>query len=113
MKPLRLALAALAITVLTTTGAHAASCGNTSAGFGPWLERFKREIKATAKLQHPRVVALYDSGDAGGLLYYVMPFVDGESLRDRLNNAQALSFASTRTPLSMSVASISAISIAF
>ncbi len=43
MKPLRLALAALAITVLTTTGAHAASCGNTRAGFGPWLERFKRE----------------------------------------------------------------------
>ncbi len=48
-------------------------------------ERFLKEITVTAKLQHPRVVALYDSGEADGLLYYVMPFVDGESLRDRLN----------------------------
>ncbi|MEO8635808.1 MAG: serine/threonine-protein kinase [Gemmatimonadales bacterium] len=54
-----------------------------SATLGP--ERFDREIKFAAKLQHPNILALYDSGDADGLLYYVMPFVYGESLRDRLN----------------------------
>lgn len=47
-------------------------------------ERFLREIHVAASLQHPHVVPLYDSGDAGGVLYYVMPFVAGESLRDRL-----------------------------
>lgn len=54
-------------------------------------ERFLKEITVTAKLQHPRVVALYDSGDAGGLLYYVMPFVDGGSLPAR--SASSLSLA--------------------
>jgi serine/threonine-protein kinase len=48
-------------------------------------ERFEREIKLAAKLQHPHILGLYDSGSAGSLLYYVMPFVDGESLRDRLD----------------------------
>jgi len=47
-------------------------------------ERFLAEIKTTANLQHPHVVSLHDSGDADGFLYYVMPFVEGESLRDRL-----------------------------
>ncbi|HLB54936.1 MAG TPA: serine/threonine-protein kinase, partial [Gemmatimonadales bacterium] len=47
-------------------------------------ERFDREIKVSARLQHPHILALIDSGDAEGLLYYVMPFVRGESLRDRL-----------------------------
>ncbi|HLG05487.1 MAG TPA: serine/threonine-protein kinase, partial [Gemmatimonadales bacterium] len=47
-------------------------------------ERFDREIKVSARLQHPHILALIDSGDAEGLLYYVMPFVKGESLRDRL-----------------------------
>jgi len=47
-------------------------------------ERFLREIELSARLQHPHIVPLYDSGDAGGILYYVMPFVEGESLRDRL-----------------------------
>jgi serine/threonine-protein kinase len=47
-------------------------------------ERFLREIKLTAQLQHPHILALYDSGDADGALYYVMPFVPGESLRARL-----------------------------
>ncbi len=55
-------------------------------------ERFLKEITVTAKLQHPRVVALYDSGEADGLLYYVMPFVDGESLRDRLNREDKIPF---------------------
>ena len=53
-------------------------------------ERFLKEITVTAKLQHPRIVALYDSGDAGGLLYYVMPYVEGESLRDRLNRDEKI-----------------------
>jgi serine/threonine-protein kinase len=47
-------------------------------------ERFLREIRITAQLQHPHIVALLDSGEARNLLYAVMPFVEGESLRDRL-----------------------------
>lgn len=47
-------------------------------------ERFLAEIKTTAKLQHPHILPLLDSGDASGLLYYVMPFVAGETLRARL-----------------------------
>jgi len=53
-------------------------------------ERFDREIKFLAKLQHPNILGLFDSGDADGLLYYVMPFVYGESLRDRLNREHML-----------------------
>lgn len=53
-------------------------------------ERFEREIKLAAKLQHPHILGLYDSGDADGLLYYVMPFVRGESLRDRLDREKML-----------------------
>ena len=47
-------------------------------------ERFLAEIKTTARLQHPHILPLLDSGDAGGFLYYVMPFVSGETLRSRL-----------------------------
>jgi tetratricopeptide (TPR) repeat protein len=47
-------------------------------------ERFLREIKTAAQLNHPNVLPLYDSGEADGMLYYVMPFVEGGSLRDRL-----------------------------
>ena len=47
-------------------------------------ERFLREIEIAAQIEHPHVLTLIDSGDADGLLYYVMPFVTGESLRDRL-----------------------------
>ncbi len=53
-------------------------------------ERFLTEIRTTAKLQHPHILPLLDSGEANGLLYYVMPFVPGESLRDRLNSEQQL-----------------------
>jgi serine/threonine-protein kinase len=53
-------------------------------------ERFLAEIKTTARLQHPHILPLLDSGEAGGLLYYVMPFVAGESLRDRLNREKQL-----------------------
>ena len=47
-------------------------------------ERFLKEIRTTANLQHPHILGLHDSGEADGLVFYVMPFVDGESLRDRL-----------------------------
>jgi eukaryotic-like serine/threonine-protein kinase len=48
-------------------------------------ERFLREIQLAAGLTHPHIVPLYDSGGVGELLYYVMPFIEGESLRDRLS----------------------------
>jgi tetratricopeptide (TPR) repeat protein/tRNA A-37 threonylcarbamoyl transferase component Bud32 len=48
-------------------------------------DRFKREITIAAKLSHPHIVPLYDSGEAGGYLYYVMPFVEGETLREALD----------------------------
>ena len=47
-------------------------------------ERFLREIQIAARLNHPHILPLHDSGNADGILYYVMPFVEGESLRDRL-----------------------------
>ncbi len=53
-------------------------------------ERFLAEIKVTASLQHPHILGLIDSGDADGLLYYVMPFVAGESLRARLTREKQL-----------------------
>ena len=54
-------------------------------------DRFLREIRLAAQLQHPNILALYDSGEAAGFLYYVMPFVKGESLRDRLDREEQLS----------------------
>jgi len=54
-------------------------------------ERFLREIKIAARLQHPHILPLHDSGEAAGLLYYVMPYVEGESLRDRLSRERRLS----------------------
>ena len=56
-------------------------------------ERFLREIQLIARLQHPHILPLYDSGDAGGLLYFVMPYVEGESLRDRLTREHTLPLA--------------------
>src|SRR6059036_3867528 len=53
-------------------------------------DRFLREIQIAARLQHPHILPLYDSGAAAGLLYYVMPFVEGESLRDRLDREKQL-----------------------
>src|SRR5881398_3203965 len=47
-------------------------------------DRFTREIETAAQFQHPHVLPLLDSGEASGFLYYVMPYVEGESLRDRL-----------------------------
>ncbi len=54
-------------------------------------ERFLREIRLTANLHHPHIIQLYDSGEAGGALFYVMPTVDGGSLRDKLDQEGQLS----------------------
>jgi TolB-like protein/tRNA A-37 threonylcarbamoyl transferase component Bud32 len=53
-------------------------------------ERFLREIQTTASLRHPHILPLYDSGAAEGFLYYVMPFIEGGSLRDRLRQQKQL-----------------------
>jgi eukaryotic-like serine/threonine-protein kinase len=53
-------------------------------------ERFLQEIRTTANLQHPHILPLHDSGEASGSVFYVMPFVDGESLRDRLQREKQL-----------------------
>jgi len=58
-------------------------------------ERFLREIDVGTKLQHPRIVGVLDSGQADGVLYYVMPFVDGASLRDRLTREKQLAVDET------------------
>src|SRR5215216_2768559 len=54
------------------------------------VERFLSEIKVTANLQHPNLLPLFDSWEAEGLLYYVMPYVEGESLRSRLDREKQL-----------------------
>ncbi len=53
-----------------------------AAALGP--ERFLREIQTAARLTHPHILPLHDSGEAAGSLFYVMPYIEGESLRDRL-----------------------------
>ena len=53
-------------------------------------ERFLREIEIAAQLNHPHILPLHDSGEVAGLLYYIMPFVEGESLRDRLQREAQL-----------------------
>ncbi len=53
-------------------------------------KRFLAEIKTTANLQHPHILPLHDSGEADSFLYYVMPYVEGESLRDRLDREKQL-----------------------
>ncbi len=53
-------------------------------------ERFLAEIKTTANLQHPNILPLFDSGEADGFLFYVMPYVEGETLRDKLQRQRQL-----------------------
>jgi serine/threonine-protein kinase len=57
------------------------------------VERFVQEITTTANLQHPHILPLFDSGSADGFLYYVMPYVEGETLRDRLHRERQLGVA--------------------
>ena len=54
-------------------------------------ERFLREVETAASLTHPHVLPLFDSGETDGLLWYTMPYIDGESLRDRLTRERQLS----------------------
>ncbi len=56
-------------------------------------KRFLAEIKTTANLQHPHILPLFDSGEVDGFLFYVMPYVEGESLRDKLNRENRLPIA--------------------
>ena len=58
-------------------------------------ERFLSEIRTTARLKHPHILPLLDSGDADGLLYYVMPLVTGETLRARLERERQRPIAGT------------------
>jgi serine/threonine protein kinase len=60
-------------------------------------ERFLREIAVTATLQHPHILQLYDSGEADSHLYYVMPFIEGQSLRERLQREKQLPIDDTVT----------------
>ena len=53
-------------------------------------DRFVQEIETTASLQHPHILPLFDSGQAGGFLYYVMPYIEGETLRDKLDRETQL-----------------------
>ena len=53
-------------------------------------DRFVQEIRTTANLQHPHILPLFDSGEADGFLYYVMPYIDGETLREKLNRETQL-----------------------
>ena len=53
-------------------------------------ERFLSEIKVTANLNHPHILPLHDSGEADGFLFYAMPYVEGESLRDRIDREKQL-----------------------
>ncbi|MBA2293088.1 MAG: serine/threonine protein kinase [Gemmatimonadales bacterium] len=57
------------------------------------VDRFLAEIKTTAHLQHPHILPLHDSGEVNGTVFYVMPFVEGESLRDRLDREKQLPIA--------------------
>src|SRR5213596_944715 len=59
-----------------------------AAALGP--DRFLREIETAARLNHPHILPLHDSGEAAGMLYYVMPYVEGESLRHRLERERRL-----------------------
>ena len=56
-------------------------------------ERFLSEIKTTANLQHPHILPLFDRGEADGFLFYVMPFVEGETVRDRMTREKQLPVA--------------------
>ncbi len=63
-------------------GEHEVLHPEIAATLGP--ERFLREVRTTARLQHPHILPVLDSGEAAGQLWYTMPYVEGESLRDRL-----------------------------
>jgi serine/threonine-protein kinase len=61
-------------------------------------ERFLREIQLAARLNHPNILALHDSGESDGVLWYTMPYVEGESLRDRLTRDDQLPIEDALVP---------------
>ncbi len=67
-----------------------------AATLGP--ERFLREIEIAANLTHPHILPLHDSGDADGFLYYVMPYIQGDTLRQRINREKELPIAEAPGP---------------
>src|SRR5436309_8175745 len=69
----------IALKVLSKDLAHA---------LGP--ERFLREIHVTARLHHPHILSIFDSGESNGMLFYVLPYVHGESLRERIEPEKQL-----------------------
>ena len=73
-----------------TTGRSRSRCSTPSSPRSLGPERFQREIKLAARLQHPHILTVHDSGEAAGQLWFTMPFVEGESLRDRLRRERQL-----------------------
>jgi eukaryotic-like serine/threonine-protein kinase len=79
-------------------------------------DRFLAEIRTTANLQHPNIVPLFDSGEADGFVYYVMPYVTGESLREKLEREgrlevpAAVAIAHAHAPTSRSPCSMPSLS---
>ena len=67
-----------------------------AAALGP--ERFLREIHTTVRLQHPHILPVLDSGEAVGMLWYTMPYVEGEGLRDRLRRESRARITLSRVP---------------
>jgi serine/threonine protein kinase len=67
-----------------------------AAALGP--EPFLREIHTTARLQHPDILSVLDSGEAAGMLWYSMPYVEGEGLRDRLRRESRARITLSRVP---------------
>src|SRR5689334_17431625 len=63
---------------------------NPELGLALAADRFLSEIRVTANLQHPNLLPLFDPGEADGLLFYVMPYVEGETLRQRLDRERQL-----------------------
>jgi serine/threonine protein kinase len=80
--------------MIRSTGARSPSRCSTGLAEVLGKDRFLREIELTAGLTHPHILALYDSGVADGLAYYVMPFVEGKTLREYLSEKAV--FRSTR-----------------
>ena len=77
-------------TTSSTIDPSRSKCSIPSSPYGIGIERFLREIRVTARLDHPHILAVLDSGHASGALWYTMPYVQGESLRDRLRRERRL-----------------------
>ena len=77
-----------AISSTTASSRSRSSTPSIATTLGP--ERFQREIKLAARLEHPHILSVHDSGEAAGRFWFTMPYVEGESLRDRLRRERQL-----------------------